>query len=69
MVTGGAGVPVRVQHRVGARWVTVAGIRTKANGTFRAIGLRDPGAYRALARRTKTASGDVCLKDVSPVVR
>ena len=65
----GKAVPVKVQLRVGSGWQTVAGIFTKAHGSFTASHLDEPGAYRAVAKRTKLASGDVCLKDVSPAAR
>jgi subtilisin-like proprotein convertase family protein len=63
-----ANVPVRVQHRSRNRWTAVAGILTKPNGSFRAVGLDDGGRYRAVAKRAKLPSGDVCLPDVSRVV-
>ena len=63
----GSAVPINVQLRVQGRWQTVAGIFTKANGSYTARRLDDPGAYRVVAKRTKLPSGDVCLKDVSSV--
>jgi hypothetical protein len=62
----GASVPIKVQHRIGGRWVTVARIRTTTVGAYKAGGLREPGAYRAVAKKAKLPSGDVCLKALSP---
>lgn len=63
----GASVPVNVQHLVKGKWKTVAGVLTKADGTYKAVGLDDPGKYRTVAKKTTLSSGDVCLKDISPV--
>jgi hypothetical protein len=64
-----ARVPVKVQLRDGQRWITLASILTKPNGSFRAIRLTDHGKYRAITKKTTLPSEDVCLKDLSPVVR
>jgi hypothetical protein len=65
----GASVPVRVQHREHSKWTTVAGVLTKVDGSYKAVGLHDRGKYRAVAKKTKLGSGDICLKDISPVDR
>jgi hypothetical protein len=64
-----ANVPVRIQHRRHGRWATVASGRTKGDGTFVLPGLKRDGRYRALAKPTTLADGDVCLKATSPVAR
>ncbi len=63
----GASVPVKVQHLEKGKWKTVAGVLTKADGSYKAVGLDDPGKYRTLAKKTTLPSGDVCLKRISPV--
>ena len=65
----GSAVPIKLQLRVQGGWQTVAGIFTKADGSYTVRRLDDPGAYRVVAKRTKLRSGDVCLKDVSKVAR
>jgi subtilisin-like proprotein convertase family protein len=65
----GASVPVKVQHLQHGKWKTVAGVLTHANGSYHATGLLDPGKYRAVAKKTTLSSGDVCLKNVSPVAK
>ena len=60
-------VPVKVQHQVHGTWTTVAGVLTKSDGSYKAIGLHHRGKYRTVAKKTKLGSGDVCLKDVSPI--
>jgi hypothetical protein len=62
-----ARVPVKVQRRDDGRWVTVASVRTKRDGSFTVAGL-SAGANRALAPKIRKASGDVCLKDSSAVI-
>lgn len=61
-------VPVAVQHLEGRRWRTVAGVLTRKNGSFKAVGLDEPGKYRAVAKKTKLSSGDVCLRRLSGIV-
>jgi subtilisin-like proprotein convertase family protein len=61
-----SGVPVKVQHRENGNWKTVGSTLTKSNGTYRVAGLTEEGNYRTLAKKTTLASGDVCLKDISP---
>jgi subtilisin-like proprotein convertase family protein len=63
----GASVPVKVQHLEHGKWKTVAGVLTKADGSYKAVGLGDPGKYRTVAKKTTLSSGDVCLKDISPI--
>ena len=63
----GASVPVKVQHLKHGKWKTVAGVLTKADGSYKAVGLTDKGKYRTVAKKTKLPSGDVCLKDISPI--
>lgn len=63
----GASAPVKVQHLEHGKWKTVAGVLTKADGSYKAVGLDDPGKYRTLAKKTTLSSGDVCLKDISPI--
>lgn len=62
----GSSAPVKVQHREHGKWRTVAGVLTKNDGSYKAVGLDDPGKYRTVAKKTKLGSGDVCLKDISP---
>jgi large repetitive protein len=64
-----ADVPVRIQHRKKLGWRTVTTGSTRDDGSFALGGLKDPGRYRALAKRTTLTTGDVCLKATSPVVR
>ena len=58
----GASVPVKVQHLVNGKWKTVAGVLTKADGSYKAVGLDDPGKYRTIAKKTTLSSGDVCRR-------
>ena len=60
-------VPVKVQHLIKGKWKTVAGVLTNADGSYKAVGLDDPGKYRTVAKKTTLSSGDVCVKDISPV--
>jgi hypothetical protein len=39
------------------------------DGSYKAVGLTEDGKYRAVAKKTTLASGDVCSKDISPVVK
>jgi subtilisin-like proprotein convertase family protein len=63
----GSKVPVNVQHLKNGKWRTVAGVLTKADGSYKAGGLDEPGKYRTVAKKTTPPSGDVCLKRISPV--
>lgn len=65
----GSNVPVKVQHLVKGNWKVVAGVLSKADGSYKAIGLTDKGKYRTVAKKTKLPSGDVCLKDISPIAK
>ncbi|MGH2595465.1 MAG: IPT/TIG domain-containing protein [Actinomycetota bacterium] len=65
----GSIVPVKVQHLEHGHWKAVAGAVTKHDGSYKALGLDDPGKYRAVARKTTLSSGDVCLKHISPTAR
>lgn len=62
-------VPVKVQRREGSRWRLVGTARTGSGGGYVVAGTSEPGRYRAIAKKVTLASGDVCLKAVSPVVR
>ena len=63
----GSGVPVKVQ-RFDGRWRTIGSVLASSDGTYRVPGTSEAGRYRSLAKSVTIASGDVCLKDVSPVV-
>jgi hypothetical protein len=62
-------VPVNIQHLKKGKWKTVAGVLTKSDGSYKAVGLTLKGKYRAVAKKTTLPSGDVCVKDISPVVK
>jgi hypothetical protein len=62
-------VPVKVQHLEHGKWRTVAGVLSRADGSYKAGGLDEKGKYRSIAKKTTLPSGDVCLKDISPVVK
>lgn len=62
-------VPVNIQHLKKGKWKIVAGVLTKSDGSYKAVGLTEKGKYRAVAKKTTLASGDICLKDISPVVK
>jgi hypothetical protein len=64
-----ANVPVKVQRYSNGSWRTVASLITGAAGGFRAGGMAAAGRYRAVAKQVTLSSGDVCLKDRSPVAR
>jgi subtilisin-like proprotein convertase family protein len=63
----GSKIPVNVQHLKNGKWRTVAGVLTKTDGSYKAGGLDEPGKYRTVAKKTTLPSGDVCLKDISPI--
>ena len=65
----GKSVPVKVQHLEHGKWKAVAGVLTKANGSYKAIHLEDRGKYRTVAKKTTLSSGDVCLKSISPIAK
>ncbi|MGZ5300844.1 MAG: IPT/TIG domain-containing protein [Actinomycetota bacterium] len=62
-------VPVNIQHLKKGKWKTVASVLTKSDGSYKAVGLTLKGKYRAVAKKTTLPSGDVCVKDISPVVK
>jgi uncharacterized protein (TIGR03437 family) len=64
-----SGVPVKVQRLVRGDWKAVASVLTNVGGTYRAGHVANPGKYRAVARRTKLQSGDVCRKAISKVIK
>ncbi len=61
------GVKVKVQHREGGRWRRVGTDLTNDDGQYVVPGTRDPGRYRAIAKKTTLASSDICLKAVRKV--
>ncbi len=61
-------VLVKVQIKDHGNWDLVGSDQTAVNGSFTVLGTSDHGKYRALAKKVTLASGDVCLKAVSPVV-
>jgi hypothetical protein len=65
-----ASVPVKIQRKKpGGGWKTVKNTTTSATGSY-AKKIKDrPGKYRAKATKVTLESGDVCLKDVSPIVK
>jgi subtilisin-like proprotein convertase family protein len=65
----GSNVPVKIQHLEKGKWKTVAGVLTKANGSYKAGGLDDKGKYRAVVKKVTLSSGDVCLRDISPIAK
>ena len=67
--TCGQNVPVKVQHLEHGKWKTVAGVLTKADGSYKAIGLQDQGKYRAVAKHATVGSGNVCSRATSPTVK
>jgi len=64
-----SGVVVKVQRKVGSKWRNVGTALTSATGAYRVGGATQSGKYRTLAKKFTLASGDVCLKAKSPVVR
>lgn len=62
-------VTVKVQRKVRTKWRTVGTATTTATGAYRVGGATQSGKYRTLAKKVTLASGDVCLKAKSPVVR
>ncbi len=62
-----ADVPISLQHFARGKWRSIASVTTSSTGSFSAGTVHKKGKYRALAKRTTLPSGDVCLKDLSPV--
>jgi subtilisin-like proprotein convertase family protein len=60
-------VPVKIQHRVGPHWRTIGTATTAAGGSYTLGGAAASGRYRAIAKLVTLVTGDVCLKDRSPV--
>jgi hypothetical protein len=65
----GSDMPVKIQHREGNRWRTVAGILTNRKHEFHAGGLPRGGRFRAIARAVTIRSGDVCSRAISPITQ
>jgi hypothetical protein len=67
----GASVPVKIQHfdKGHGKWKTVASVLTKADGGYSARGVEESGRYRAIAKRVKLGSGDMCVKGLSPIAK
>jgi hypothetical protein len=65
-----AAVPVKIQRRrPGGAWRTVGSTTTSDTGAYRKKIRNRHGKYRSLAPKLTLASGDVCGRDVSNVVR
>jgi hypothetical protein len=65
-----AAVPVKIQRRrPGGAWRTVGSTTTSDTGAYRKKIRNRHGKYRSLAPKLTLASGDVCSRDVSNVVR
>jgi hypothetical protein len=64
-----AGVPVKIQRRRPGAWRTVGSTTTSDTGAYRKKIRNRHGKYRSLAPKLTLASGDVCKRDVSNVVR
>src|SRR5204862_2439918 len=62
------GVPVRLERRVGHRWVRSSDGRTKSTGRY-ALRVRGHGAYRVSLKLRKVPYGHVCKAARSPVRR
>jgi uncharacterized protein (TIGR03437 family) len=62
-------VPVKVQRFSNGSWRTVASLMTGSAGGYKAGGVRADGRYRAIAAKVTLSSGDVCLRDRSPIAR
>jgi hypothetical protein len=58
-----ANVPVKIQHRNGQGWQTVASVRTASSGHYSRIIRNRHGTYRAVAPKAKVNGGtDVCAR-------
>lgn len=67
--TGGReGVSVIVQRLEHGRWTDVAGQRTHLGGHYRLRRMSVPGKYRAVVKRKRLPSGDLCMRAVSSEV-
>jgi hypothetical protein len=65
-----AGVPVKIQRRrAGGGWRTVGKTTTSDTGGYRKKIRNRHGKYRSLAPKLTLASGDVCSRAVSKVVK
>jgi hypothetical protein len=64
-------VPVKIQRRPfsGGAWRSVIRLSTDASGSYAARVPDEAGRYRARAIRVQLASGDICLRTTSAVVR
>jgi hypothetical protein len=64
-----SGVPVKLQFFKNGKFRTIESGTTKPNGTYNLGNVTAAGKYRTLAKPTTLASGDKCVKDISPVVK
>jgi hypothetical protein len=64
-----AAVPVKIQRRVSGHWKTVGKTTTSDTGAYRKKIRNRHGKYRSLAPSVTLASGDVCARAKSKVVR
>ena len=64
-----AAVPVKIQRRVSGHWKTVGSTTTSDTGAYKKRIRNRPGKYRSLAPKVTLASGDVCGRARSRVVR
>jgi hypothetical protein len=64
-----ASVPVKIQRRAAGNWRTVGKATTSDTGAYKKRIRKRAGKYRSVAPKVTLATGDVCLRDVSPVVR
>jgi IPT/TIG domain len=64
-----AAVPVKIQRRVSGHWKTVGKTTTSDTGAYRKKIRNRHGKYRSLAPSVTLASGDVCSRAKSKVVR
>jgi hypothetical protein len=60
-------VPIKLQYRAAGRWRTADTGLTSSTGGFRATLVS--GLWRVAAKKVTVASGDVCLKAISPTLR
>jgi hypothetical protein len=64
-----AAVPVKIQRRVSGHWKTVGKTTTSDTGAYRKKIRNRHGKYRSLAPSVTLASGDVCARAKSKVVK
>jgi len=64
-----AAVPVKIQRRVSGHWKTVGKTTTSDTGAYRKKIRNRHGKYRSLAPSVTLASGDVCSRAKSQVVK